>query len=326
MSFQGVIQNKVKGGLVSEGTSERTVVLICGMSPSSGVKLLEPIELYDSNVASSLGITEDTDLTKKELTAYHISEMFRIAPDSTFYLLPVAKTEKISTLVTKSDFINALRLIPGVAIVGFASVASDASIGVAVRAAQTLVDNMAAEFIYIDSALIEGVGSYIEGAITGFSDLREFDCENVSVIISQDSDIASQDSAYSTHASIGTALGSLAVRAIHENLGSVDIEVKPRSKRGTADYSLTSQKEERFLSSALSNGIPFNQISASLQKKLTELGYIYAGSFAGYSGVFFSNSCTCCEADSDYAFIERNGIWNAEIGRASCRERVYVLV
>ena len=117
---------------------------------------------------------------------------------------------------------------------------------------------MAAGFSYIDSALIEGVGSDIEGAITGFSDLREFDCENVSVIISQDPDIASQDSAYSTHASIGTALGSLAVRAIHENLGSVDIEVKPSSKRGTADYSLTSQKEERFLSSALSNGIPFN--------------------------------------------------------------------
>ena len=61
MSFQGVIQNKVRGGLVSEGTSERTIVLVCGMSASENIRHYEPIELYDSNVLASLGVTEEVD-------------------------------------------------------------------------------------------------------------------------------------------------------------------------------------------------------------------------------------------------------------------------
>jgi hypothetical protein len=45
-------------------------------------------------------------------------------------------------------------------------------------------------------------------------------------------------------------------------------------------------------------------------EKLTEQGYIFVGSFQGYAGFFFSNSCTCTEADSDYAYIEYNAVWN----------------
>ena len=236
MSFQGVIQNKVRGGLVSEGTSERTIVLVCGMSASENIRHYEPIELYDSNVMASLGVTEEVDLARKELTEYHVSEMFRLSPESTFYLLPVAKTAKISALSTNDDFINAVRSIPSVAVIGCASLSADTSITVAVSAAQKIVDNLAKEFIYIDSILIEGVGTYIEGQITSFTDLRALDCENVSVVISQDILQASKDAAFTDHACIGTALGSIAVRDIHENLGSVDIEVKPRSKRGTSNY------------------------------------------------------------------------------------------
>ena len=41
-----------------------------------------------------------------------------------------------------------------------------------------------------------------------------------------------------------------------------------------------------------------------------DLGYIYAGNFAGYGGCFFSDSHTCTDTESDYCYIERNAIWN----------------
>ena len=39
----------------------------------------------------------------------------------------------------------------------------------------------------------------------------------------------------------------LMVRAIHENLGSVDIEVKPRARKSERDYTLTDNKQGLWL-------------------------------------------------------------------------------
>lgn len=73
---------------------------------------------------------------------------------------------------------------------------------------------------------------------------------------------------------------------------------------------MTDKLNGLWLDAALSNGKPFSQLSVSDQKKLTDQGYIFVGSFQGYAGFFFSNSCTCTEADSDYAYIEYNAVWN----------------
>lgn len=311
MSFQGVIQNKLKGGLAQEGTSERAIVLVCGMSAiPDKIQLNKPIKLTDVNVLSALGVTEESDLARKELAAYHVAEMFRLAPESSFYLLPVSKTEKISTLSVKPEFLSALKSIDSVAVVGFASLAADTSVSVAVQAAQVMVNMLASEFIYLDAVLVEGLGTYLEDTVSEYADLRELEADTVSVIIAQDPGKASQDAAYASHAAIGATLGMIAVRDVHENVGSVDIEVKPRTKKSQADYPLTDKLSGRFLTAGLSNGTLISSVSAADQTKLSNLGYIYAGSFAGYPGVFLSNSCTCCEADSDYAYIERNSIWN----------------
>ena len=162
-----------------------------------------------------------------------------------------------------------------------------------------MVNKFREDHLYIDAVILEGVGKYIN-AIADAVDLRKLDAENVSVVIAQDPARAAKDEAYRTHAAVGSALGMLSVRYVHENMGSVDIE----------NYPLTDKLNGLWLDAALSNGKPFSQLSVSDQKKLTEQGYIFVGSFQGYAGFFFSNSCTCTEADSDYAYIEYNAVWN----------------
>jgi len=47
-----------------------------------------------------------------------------------------------------------------------------------------------------------------------------------------------------------------------------------------------------------------------LEKAIVDKGYIIAGSYPGYSGVFFSGSATCVEKASDYAYSENNRVRN----------------
>ncbi|MEI8087002.1 MAG: DUF2586 family protein, partial [Paludibacter sp.] len=111
-------------------------------------------------------------------------------------------------------------------------------------------------------------------------------------------------------AAVGTVLGMAAVRKIHEDLGSVDIEVKPGSRKGEESYSMTDTINGRWLSASLSDGTPFANLTLAQQKDLSDKGYFYAGSFADYSGFYLSGCPTAVEKTSDYAYFNFNCIWN----------------
>ena len=293
-NFTGVIINKVNGGLVRDtDTSDRIILLVVGGSEIGKLEYYKPENLNDITDLEALGWDDTIDLENKELVHYHTSEVFRLSPERSLYLMLVPKSEKVSSLLTKENFVNAVRTINTVA----------------VQEAQKMVNKFREDHLYIDAVILEGVGKYIN-AIADAVDLRKLDAENVSVVIAQDPARAAKDEAYRTHAAVGSALGMLSVRYVHENMGSVDIENHPRTAKGTKDYPLTDKLNGLWLDAALSNGKPFSQLSVSDQKKLTDQGYIFVGSFQGYAGFFFSNSCTCTEADSDYAYIEYNAVWN----------------
>ncbi|MDU1892753.1 MAG: DUF2586 family protein [Dysgonomonas sp.] len=311
MSFIGAQINKLNGGLGGGETSDRVAVLVVGGAAiPDKLELYKPYELLQIEDAEVRGISAESDTANKELLYYHLSEVFRLSPETRVHLLVVPKATKVSELKNLTDFIAALRSIQGVNTIGIAGLTDDATIDVAAQGVQLLVDSLAKDYIYIDAVLIEGKGAYLAEDIVDFTDLRTFESENVSVVIGQDPAVAVLDPAYTHYAAVGSALGMLLVRAIHENLGSTDIEVKPRSRKAEQDYTLSDTKQGRWLSAALSNGKEFKYISVPDQKKLDELGYIYVGDFSGYGGYFFSDSHTCTEAKSDYCYIERNAIWN----------------
>ena len=297
-NFTGVIINKANGGLVRDtDTSDRVILLVVGGSEIGKLEYYKPEALNDITDLEALGWDDTIDLENKELVHYHTSEVFRLSPERSLYLMLVPKSEKVSSLLTKENFVNAVRTINGVNTIGICSLTADETITVAVQEAQKMVNKFREDHLYIDAVILEGVGKYIN-AVADAVDLRTLDAENVSVVIAQDPAWAAKDEAYRTHAAVGSALGMLSVRYVHENMGSVDIENHPRTAKGTKDYPLTDKLNGLWLDAALSNGKPFSQLSVSDQKKLTDKGF------------FFSNSCTCTEAESDYAYIEYNAVWN----------------
>lgn len=310
-AFNGVIINKMHGGLVrATDTSDRTTLLVCGGTAIPGkLENYKPVYLNSLYALEQLGCTETTDTANKELLYYHASEVFRLSPERELWVMVVPKAGKVSELMKEDQFLSGLRSISGVNTIGIAGMTADASIDTAINASQLMVNKMREDHIYIDAVLLEGLGTYID-SIGDASNLRELDAENISVVIAQDKDVAAQDEAYKNHAAVGSALGMLSVRYVHENMGSVDIENHPRTAKGTPDYSMIDITTGRWINPALSNGTLMTDISKADQTTLNDKGYIYANSFQGYTGVFLSNSHTCVDKASDYAYIEYNAVWN----------------
>ncbi len=324
MSFKGTIINKNDGGLGGGQTTDRIAVIIIGMAATEKVLNNAAYELLQIEDVEALGLSPAVDETANSLIFEHLSEIFRLSPETRVHLITVPVATKVSDLKNLTELKAALRGIEGLNTMAIAGLAKDLTLQAAVTGAQLLVDELAAEHILIDSVLVEGMGSYLEGEIATYPDLRVMASPNVSVIIAQDAATASRKPEFAGYAAVGSALGMLMTRYIHENLGSVDIENKPRARKGENDYTLSDTKTGKWLSTRLSNGKKFSELSFADQKKLDELGYIYAGTFAGYGGVFLSDSHTCTEVSSDYCYIERNAIWNkaARIIRAVLIPRV----
>lgn len=316
MSFSGVNINKIDGGLGGGESADRLAVTVLGcgeiltVQGTVGLDIFTPCELLQIKDAERLGITSERDESEGRLDFYHLSEIFRLSPQTRVWLIAVPTNVKASDLKNLPDFVAALRSIEGVNTIAVAGVAAGVDIATEVAGLQILVDNFAKDFIFIDAVLLEGTGNYLTATVSTYTNLRELASPNVSVIVGRDAAVAARSDAYSGHAAVGSALGMLLVRSVHENLGSVDIEEKPSSRKGEPDYTLTDVKTGAWLSASLSNGTNFNALSIADQKKSDELGYVYVGSFAGYGGFFFSNSHTCEEQGSDYCFIERNAVWN----------------
>ena len=311
MSFKGVNINKVQGGLVRSGeTSDRIILLVCGATAVAGLAHYATLELQGIEDLEALGITDATDIAAGELTHYHVSEAFRISPDRSLNLMLVPKTEKVSTIAAMTAVKDAIRAISGINTIGICGLTADETLGAAITAAQGLVDSFGSEFIYIDSVILEGLGTYVPSSLATLTDLRALDCENVSVVIAQDPAQVAKNALYDDYAAVGSALGGLSARYIHENLGSVDVENHPSGTKGNENFTLTDSKLGKWQDAQLSNGTKLSAISLPNQKLITDKGYIFAGSFNGYSGYYFSNSPTCTLATSAYAFIEYNSIWN----------------
>lgn len=324
-AFNGVTINKTHGGLVrATDATDRTVLLVCGATAiPAKLENYKPVFLNSLYALQQLGCSEATDAAAKELLYYHASEAFRLSPERELWVMVVPKAGKVSELVAEPKFLSALRSIDGLNTIGIAGLAADTTIETAVGAAQLMVGKMREDHIYIDAVILEGLGTYIAD-ITEAANLRELKAENISVIIAQDKDVATRDEAYRHHAAVGAALGMLSVRYVHENMGSVDIENHPRTAKGTPDYSMTDTTAGRWIVPALSNGTPATDIGHADHLTLNDKGYIYANSFRGYAGVFLSNSHTCVDKATDYAYIEYNAVWNkaARLVRATLIPRV----
>lgn len=170
---------------------------------------------------------------------------------------------------------------------------------------QVFIDDLFADKIYLNGIYLEG-RNISKAAISR----RTLSAGKVSVVIAQDPAIASFDAAYSHYAAVGSVLGMRAVRKVNENLGSVDIVVKPNDRKGELTYPLTDSLRGLWLYAALSDRTPVSSLTNVEKTALSTNGYIFAGSFQGFAGVYFSGEPTCIAISSDYSTGENNGVWD----------------
>ena len=297
--LKGFTLKKAEGGLGRIASTKDNLFLVVAAMAVTGTQLThgEAKSIIQLKDAEALGITESFDANQKVLTHYHLSEIFRLAPESQIILLPVAvgKMQDSTAQIVKT--IRANKQIKGVGLFGFtndlSTIASD------VEELQTqIVEALKPDGILIDFVLVEGRGK--EGLeVNNFADLKEKNAPQVSVIIAQDKGIAAVDDAYKYHAS-----------NVSENLGSVDIENKPENAKGGNTYPLTDEGKKRYISAGISTGQSAEELSNEQLKLLNDKGYILAGQYADMAGFFLSNSPTCVSKSSDYTYIENNRVWN----------------
>lgn len=308
----GVAVNKLDGGLGRRNPSTDNVVALVIAMSLDGLDLEQNQAKKILQVADAerIGVNASYDANNTVLVYHHITEIFRLSPDATVYLIPTAQgaiTEAILTDILPT--VRANQDIKGLAFNGFDNTISDMPALVELVQSK-FIDKLFSENRYIDFALLEGKGTGATISATDIADLRTKAAPQVSVVIAQDPSIANIDPAYKNYAAVGSALGMLSVRKINENIGSVNIKNKPAGKKGTSDYPLTYSADGLWLDSNLSDGTIAQSLSKTDLKTLTNKGYIYASSYEGYGGIFFSNSPTCVEKKSDYSFIENNRTWN----------------
>lgn len=120
--LQGTQINKLDSGLNRENSTNDSIVLLVG-SISTGTAQIthgKVIKLIQTKDAEDLGINESFDANHKVLAHYHISEVFRLAPNATVYFLPVAENSSIESV--KAQVISAIKEnseIKGVGYFGF---------------------------------------------------------------------------------------------------------------------------------------------------------------------------------------------------------------
>lgn len=292
----GVKIEKLQGGLgrKSPNTDAHVALII---EPTGNIALDAIISnsgkglvLTSLTLAESLGLTSSASANGASPFYEHIAEFFRLAPEGTLYLF---NNKTVANLLA---FIKENAAIKGFGIVTDFVISDQELIIVQYQAG--IVDALANENRLIDFGII-GLNNFnLENAL----DLTELSAPQISVLV--------VGSGTSSFAAVGAFLGMIAVRKVTENVGSVNIQNKPLEKRGAADYTLTDKNKGLWANPKLTGGTTISSLTKQQLTDLEDKGYIYAASYEGYPGVFFTNSKTCISQASDYCFIENNRVWN----------------
>lgn len=307
MSFDGVIINKGEGGLNrSETSTDAVMALVAFVNDPLTNAPNEVLELTSVLAAEALGFDAAYDANEAILLHYHIAEFFRLAPNGTLKLV-------VTEIATAKAFFESatakalFRANTDVKRIGFVYNADgvDLDMVAEINACQLFINDLFLDKIYLNGIYLEARN--VSKAATS---RRTLTAGKVSLVIAQDPAIASLDAAYAHYAAVGSILGMRAARKVNENLGSVDILKKPNERKGEQTYPLTDSLIGLWLSAALSDGTLVSSLTNVEKNTLTANGYIYAGSFQGFAGVYLNGEPTCIAISSDYSSGENNGVWD----------------
>lgn len=292
----GVKTEKLQGGLGRKSPStDSHVALIIDLSGDAPLDAIiansgKGLVLTSLSQAEGLGLTAAASANGTTPFYEHISEFFRLAPEGTLYLYNVKAAANVVSFIKENSAIKGFAVVSDFGIITQEVTAADYQANV--------IDVLASENRLIDF----GVLGWNDFAFADALDLTELTSPQISILV--------VGSGNSTFAAAGALLGMIAARKVNENVGSVNIQNKPLAKRGTEDYPLTDKNLGLWLEPKLTDGTTIKSLTKAQLITLEANGYIFAASYEGYPGVFFTNSKTAITQASDYCFIENNRVWN----------------
>ena len=316
----------LKGVDIQRGTLGTNVVgagdRVCGLlatgvpvaadagSAILGIDVGQTVKLNSVKDAEAYGITQDYDAVNNVRVHRHISEYFRIAgAGNTLHLMLYTgtPTDAFSESFGKKMIADAKGEIRNLAIaynppsdyVPTYINGLEQNVYEAIKSGQEFYD-WTYETFRPCQIILEGRGFNATNVLAAL-DLRSITAGGgvlkafkVSMCIAQDYDYAdSLNDIGKKMADVGTMLGSVARRAVNENIGQVN------------DGDIMNTLKGNWLVAGLSNHKTIAEFDTELES-LDEKGYIFAVSYDGYAGCFWNgdHTCTPIEKDEDGYFNE----------------------
>ena len=282
------------------------LLIIGGAVATSQLALHTAAGLLSVSDAVDKGIDPAYDDTNSILAYHQIDEFFRVAPEAKLYIVlddGNMTAEQLKAIFKENQDISFAGMVRN-------SATAPADFAAFAGNYQNVLNDLRAEGRFISSFIVEAAEFDAAKLISAYADMRALNAPQISVVLSQDPVIRGLKTAYETYAAVGTALGSIAVRKVNENIGSVDIEVKPRQYKGTQDYTLTNAGRQRWMGAVLQSGKNANELTATEIAALNTKGYLFVAAFNGYPGYFWNDSHAAVTATSDYARIENNRVFD----------------
>lgn len=274
----------------------------------SGIALGQTVKLTSLTDAEAYGINEAYDSTNSLSVFRHISEFYRMFPNGTLYLMLYSGNMEAAFA---EEFAKKLIVDANgeIRILGIANTPSTSETAYlngfpedvfgSIQLAQQLYDWAFSAFRPCQ-VILEGRDFNATNAAAA-QDLRNITISNqvleafkVSVCIAQDWKYADGlDAIRKKMADLGTMLGSIAKKAVNENIGEVE------------GGNLVDVTNNKWLVAGLSN----HQTVAGWDSQLEALdskGYVFAISYTGIAGYYWNNdhTCTPIKKDKDGYFNE----------------------
>ena len=308
-SLKGVnIQRGTIGASVIQGADAITGLLATGVAVEadvangiSGIALGQTVKLTSLTDAEAYGINEAYDSTNSLSVYRHVSEFYRICPNGTLYLMLYSGNMEAAFAeeYAKKLIVDANGEIR---ILGIANTPTEEAteylngfpedVFGSIQLGQQLYDWAFSTFRPCQ-VILEGRDFNVANAASAL-DLRNITINDqvleafkVSVCIAQDWKFADElDPIRKKMADLGTILGSIAKKAVNENIGEVE------------GGNLVDVTNNKWLVAGLSN----HQTVAGWDSQLEALdskGYVFAISYTGIAGYYWNNDHTCTPIKKD---------------------------
>lgn len=278
-----------------------------------GMTLATPYFFFSIEDAEIEGIDAAYDAAQGVLLHHHVSEYFRLAPGQPLYVYLVAQGTTLEAMCDTTSPTGLRKLlgevdgkIRQVGVVlnpapGYAPNVSSTGIDPDVLAAASKAQETADEVYGLHfpvEVILEG-RNFDATTVSAVTDLATLECENVSIVVAQDLDIANDIAnagvnMQTGYACVGTYLGMTAAKGVADSPAEVGLNYQGN---------LQSLARERFINYGYGNKA-LRDYTITDQGVIYDKHYVALRTFQGTKGVYFTQSFTCADAENDFLFLE----------------------